>query len=53
MKPTNDPIFHHATWLPIPSKIPSHISKFEGKLSEHLGNHIMAFHVWCSSNTIK
>ena len=36
----------------MPTKIPSDIPKFEGKLGECPQNHIMMFHLWCSSNNI-
>ena len=51
-KLTNDPIAHDPNWPPIPTKLPSDIPKFEGKQVEDLGNHIMTFHLWCSSNNI-
>ena len=28
------------------------IQKFKGKQEEDLGNHVMTFHLWCSSNNI-
>ena len=49
---TNDPIFHQSHWPPMPTKIPSNIPKFEGKEGEFPQNHIMKFHLWCSSNNI-
>jgi hypothetical protein len=48
----NDPILHDPTWPAIPTKLPSNIPKFEGKLGEDLANHIMTIHLWCSSNNI-
>ena len=36
----------------MPTKLPSDIPKFEGKAEECLQNHIMTFHLWCSSNSI-
>ena len=30
----------------------TYIPKFEGKQAEDLGNHVMTFHLWCSSNNI-
>ena len=36
----------------MPTKLPSNIPKFEGKARECLQNHIMTFHIWCSSNSI-
>ena len=32
--------------------MPSDIPKFEGKAGECPQNHIMTFHLWCSSNSI-
>jgi hypothetical protein len=51
-KLTNDPILHDATWPNMPTKFPSDILKFEGKLGEDPTNHVMTFHLWCSSNNI-
>jgi hypothetical protein len=51
-KLTNDPILHDPTWPAMPTKLPSNIPKFEGKDGEDLANHIMKFHLWCSSNNI-
>jgi hypothetical protein len=48
----NDPILHDATWPNMPTKLPSDIPKFEGKPGEDLTNHVMTFHLWCSSNNI-
>ena len=36
----------------MPTKLPSDIPKFEGKAGECPQNHIMTFHLWCSSNII-
>ena len=49
---TNDPIRHQYFWTPMPAKMPSDIPKFEGKTGECPQNHIMTFHLWCSSNNI-
>ena len=51
-KLTNDPITHDPNWPPMPMKLPLDIQNFEGKQVEDLGNHIMTFHLWCSSNSI-
>jgi hypothetical protein len=48
----NDPILHDATWPNMPTKLPPDIPKFEGKQGEDLTNHVMTFHLWCSSNNI-
>ena len=36
----------------MPTKLPSDIPKFEGKVGECPQNHIMKFHLWCSLNNI-
>jgi len=36
----------------MPTKLPSYVPKFEGKQGEDPGNHVMTFHMWCSSNII-
>ena len=51
-KLTNDPILHNPTWLAMPTKLPLDIPKFEGKAGDYPANHIMTFHLWCSSNNI-
>jgi hypothetical protein len=51
-KLTNDPIFHDATWPNMPTKLSLDIPKFEGKPGEDPTNHVMNFHLWCSSNNI-
>jgi hypothetical protein len=47
---TNDPILHALFWPPIPAKLPFDIPKFDGKPGEDPNNHVMTFHLWCSSN---
>jgi hypothetical protein len=37
----------------MPTKFPSDIPKFEGKLGEDPGDHVTNFHLWCSSNSLK
>jgi hypothetical protein len=49
---TNDPIQHTPFWLAIPSKFPSNILKFKEKPREYPNNHVMTFHLWCSSNSL-
>jgi hypothetical protein len=49
---TNDPIFHSPVWPVIPAKLPSNIPKFDGKSGEDPNNHVMTFHLWCSSNSL-
>jgi hypothetical protein len=48
----NDPIRNSPQWPAIPSKLPSDIPKFDGKAGEDLNNHVMNFHLWCSSNSL-
>jgi hypothetical protein len=48
----NDPIFHSPVWPVIPAKLPSDIPKFDGKSGEDPNNHVMTFHLWCSSNSL-
>jgi hypothetical protein len=36
----------------MPTKLPSKIPKFEGKAEDDHANHVMTFHLWCSSNNI-
>ena len=45
----NDPIQHNPSWPAIPLKSPSDISNFDGKKGDDPKNHIMTFHIWCSS----
>jgi hypothetical protein len=49
---TNDPIFHSLVWPTILAKLPSDIPKFDGKSGEDPNNHVMTFHLWCSSNSL-
>eukprot|EP00253_Pinus_taeda_P014433 PITA_14433 len=49
---TNDPIAYAPWWPVIPHKLPSDIPKFNGNLGEDPSNHVMTFHLWCSSNTL-
>ena len=49
---TNEPIRHNPLWPPMPTKLPLEIPEFEGKAGEDPQNHIMSFHLWCSSNNI-
>ena len=48
----NDPIQHNPSWLPILVKLPSDIPKFDGKQGDDPKNHVMTFHLWCSSNSL-
>jgi hypothetical protein len=49
---TNDPIYHSPVWPAIPAKLPSDIPKFDEKSGEDPNNHVMTFHLWCSSNSL-
>jgi hypothetical protein len=49
---TNDLIFHSLIWPVIPAKLPSDILKFDGKYTEDPNNHVVTFHLWCSSNSL-
>ena len=48
----NETIAHNPIWPPMPTNIPLDIPKFEGKQAEDPGNHVVTFHLWCSSNSI-
>jgi len=48
----NDPIHHSPQWPTIPAKIPLDIPKFDDKVGEDPNNHVMTFHLWCSSNSL-
>ena len=48
----NDPIRHNPLWPPIPVKLPSNIPKFNGKHRDDPKNHVMTFHLWCSSKSL-
>jgi hypothetical protein len=49
---TNDPIYHSPVWPAILAKLPSDIPKFDGNYGEDPNNHVMTFHLWCSSNSL-
>ena len=48
----NNSVVHLPHGPPIPTKMPSDIPKFEGKIGENTLNHIMTFHLWCSLNSL-
>jgi hypothetical protein len=48
----NDPILHFPFWPVIPSKLSSDIPKFDIKYGEYPNNHVMTFHLCCSSNSL-
>ena len=49
---TNDPIAYAPCWRVIPHKCPSYSPKFNGNLGEDPSNHVMTFHLWCSTNAL-
>lgn len=49
---TNDPILYAPWWLIILNKLPSNILKLNGNPREDPSNHVMTFHLWCSSNSL-
>ena len=48
----NDPMSHNAEWSAVPTNIPLDIPKFKGKAGEDPGEHVAAFHLWFSSNSL-
>jgi hypothetical protein len=48
----NDLILYSPHWPVIPAKLPSDILKFDGKSREDPNNHVMTFHLWCSSKSL-
>jgi hypothetical protein len=48
----NGHVHHDPTWPHIPTKLPSHIPKFEGKTFEDPSDYVTTFHLWCSSNSL-
>ena len=48
----NDPVSHNLSWPTVPTRLPSNIPKFEGKVGEDPGDHVTTFHLWCSSNSL-
>ena len=46
----NDPIMYQLFWPPIPHKVPSDIPENDGKLGDDPNNHVMTYHLSCSSN---
>ena len=45
-------ISQNLVWPVIPEKLPSDIPKFSGNPGEDPNNHVMTFHLWCSSNSL-
>jgi hypothetical protein len=43
---------YNPNWPNMPNKLPLDIPQFEGKVGEDPSNHIISFHLWCSSNSI-
>jgi hypothetical protein len=48
----NDRILHSHYWPIIPTKLLSNIPKFDSREGEDMNNHVMTFHLWCSSNSL-
>ena len=48
----NDPILHSPYWPVISAKLPSDITKFEGRVGEYMNNHVMTFHLLRTSNSL-
>ena len=48
----NEPIRYNPSWPPILVNLPSNIPKFDQKKGYGLKNHVMTFHLWCSSNSL-
>jgi hypothetical protein len=48
----NDPILHSPHWPVILSKLSFDIPKFDDRPREDPNNHVMNFHLWCSSNSL-
>ena len=48
----NNLVSHDLSWPAFPNKLPSNISKFEGKAGEDPSEHVTTFHLWCSSNSL-
>jgi hypothetical protein len=48
----NDPISHSPFWPIILAKLSLNIPKFDGKSGDYPNNHVMTFHLWCSSNSL-
>jgi hypothetical protein len=49
---TNDPISHSPVWPVILAKLPFDIPKFDENPGKDLNNHVMNFHLCCSSNSL-
>jgi len=43
---------HYPFWPVILAKLPSDIPKFDDRAGEDPNNHVMTFHLWCSSNSL-
>jgi hypothetical protein len=48
----NDPMHHNLLCLPVPTKFPLDIPKFEGNTSEDLVDHVTNLNLWFSSNSM-
>jgi hypothetical protein len=49
---TNDPIFHSLVWLVIPVNFLLIFQNLTETMAEDPNNHVMTFHLWCSSNSL-
>ena len=52
LKLMNDPMRHNSSWPPIPTRLPSDIPKFKGKVGDDPLAHVTTFHLWCSYNSL-
>jgi hypothetical protein len=48
----NNPFQNAPFWLAIHAKLSFDIPKFDEKHGEDPNNHVMNFHLWCSSNSL-
>jgi hypothetical protein len=51
-KLTNDPILHNPTWPAMQPNFHQTYQSLKGKAGDDPANHVMTFHLWCSSNSI-
>ena len=52
LKLMNEPVRHVFSWPLVPTKLPSDILKFKGKVGDDPGDHVTTFHLWFSSNSL-
>jgi hypothetical protein len=48
----NDLVCQDPNWPPVTTELPSDVPKFEGKVGEGLGYHVMNLHLWSSYNSL-